>query len=51
MYEIHILASPMDGSAGKAMQKTQETWVQFLDQEDPLEGGMATHSRILANTK
>ena len=26
----------------------QETWVQFLDQEDPLEKGMATHSSILA---
>ena len=39
------------GSAVKnppAMQEPQETWVQFLDQEDPLEEGMATHSRILA---
>ena len=26
----------------------QETWVQFLDQEDPLEKEMATHSSILA---
>ena len=26
----------------------QETWVRFLDQEDPLEGEMATHSRIFA---
>ena len=26
----------------------QETWVQFLGQEDPLEKGMATHSSILA---
>jgi len=25
-----------------------ETWVQSLGQEDPLEKGMATHSRILA---
>ena len=25
-----------------------ETWVQSLDQEDPLEKGMATHSSILA---
>ena len=31
-----------------AMQKTQETWVQFLDWEDPLEEGMATHSSNLA---
>ena len=26
----------------------QETWVQSLGQEDPLEEGMATHSNILA---
>ena len=26
----------------------QETWVLSLDQEDPLEKGMATHSNILA---
>ena len=26
----------------------QETWFQSLDQEDPLENGMATHSIILA---
>ena len=25
----------------------QETWVQSLGREDPLEGGMATHSNIL----
>ena len=30
------------------MQETQETWVQFLGQEDPLVEGMATHSSILA---
>ena len=27
---------------------TQETWVQFLGWEDPLEKHMATHSSILA---
>ena len=31
-----------------AKQETQETWVQSLGQEDPLEQEMATHSRILA---
>ena len=31
-----------------AMQKTQETGVQSLCWQDPLEEGMATHSRILA---
>ena len=30
------------------MQERQETWVQSLDQEDPLEEQMATHSSILA---
>ena len=31
-----------------AIQDTQETQVQSLGQEDPLEKEMATHSRILA---
>ena len=31
-----------------AMQEPQETLVQSLGQEDPLEEGMATHSSILA---
>ena len=30
-----------------AVQETQETWVQSLGREDPLEEGMATHSSIL----
>ena len=30
------------------VQETQETWVQFLDLEDPLESEMTTHSTILA---
>ena len=30
------------------MQETYEMWVQSLDQEDPLEEGMATHYSILA---
>ena len=28
-----------------AMQETQQTWVQSLGQEDPLEEEMATHTR------
>ena len=32
----------------KNLPAIQETWVQFLGQEDPLEKGMATHSSILA---
>ena len=31
-----------------AVQEPQETGVQYLGQEDPLEEGMATHSSILA---
>ena len=30
------------------MQEMEETWVQSLDQEDPLEKEMATHFSILA---
>ena len=30
------------------MHETQETWVQSLGQEDPVEEEMATHSSILA---
>ena len=30
------------------MQMTQEIWVRFLGQEDPLEEEMATHFSILA---
>ena len=31
----------------KSPPARQETWVQSLDREDPLEKGMATHSSIL----
>ena len=31
-----------------AVQGTQDTWVRSLDQEDPLEQVMATHSSTLA---
>ena len=30
------------------MPAAQQTWVQSLGQEDPLEKGMATHSSIIA---
>ena len=39
------------GSAVKnlpAVQETQESWVRFLVQKDPVEEEIATHSRILA---
>ena len=32
----------------KSPPAMQETWVQSLGQEDPLEEGMAIHSSILA---
>ena len=31
----------------KTLPSTQETWVQSLDREDPLEKEMATHFSIL----
>ena len=31
----------------KNLSAMQETWVRFLDWEDPLEKGKATHSSIL----
>ena len=31
-----------------ASQEPPETWVRSLDWEDPLEGGIVTHSNILA---
>ena len=35
----------------KNLRVMQETQVQFLGQEDPLQKGMATHSSILINQK
>ena len=32
----------------KSLPAMQETWVQSLGLDDPLEKGMATHSSILA---
>ena len=37
-----------DGSDVKNLPAVQETQVQSLGREDPLEKGMATHSSILA---
>ena len=49
-FEIYFLASPMAQQVKNllAVQETQETWVQSLGWEDPLEEAMATHSSILA---
>ena len=35
-------------SVGKELPAVQETWVQFLGREDPLEQEMATHSSTVA---
>ena len=42
-----LLASPV-AQMVKNLPEMQETQVQSLGQEDPLEEGMATHSSILA---
>ena len=43
MYWTSLLAQSV-----KDLPAVQETWVQSLGQEDPLEKEMATHSSILA---
>ena len=49
MLVLHILYLGFHGgSAVKNLTAMQETWVQSLGQEDPLEKGMALHSSILA---
>ena len=52
MYFIYMLICICRASLVVQMVKnlpaTQKTWVRPLGWEDPLEKGMATHSRILA---
>ena len=43
-----ILRKSLVAQMVKNLSPVQETWVQFVGQEDPLEKGMATHSSILA---
>ena len=45
---IHTCMGFPQESAVKNLPVMQETWVQPLGQEDPLERGRATHSSILA---
>ena len=40
--------APLVAQTVKNLPAVQETWVQSLGQEDPLEKGIATHSSILA---
>ena len=44
----HNVRASLVAQAVKDLPAMQETWVQWLFQEDPLEKGMATHSNILA---
>ena len=48
MWRILLLWGFPGGSLLKNTPAMQETWVQSLSQEDPLEKEMATHSSILA---
>ena len=43
-----ILGASLIAQLVKNLPAMQETWVQFLDGEDPLEKELATHSSILA---
>ena len=40
---------PLVAQMVKNLPAMQDTRVQFLDQEDPLEKGMSTHSSVLAS--
>ena len=42
------LEAPLVAQIEKNLPAMQETWVQSLGWEDPLEEGMTTHSSILA---
>ena len=47
MHILYFIAS-LVAQLVKNLPTVQETWVQALDWEDPLEMGKATHSSILA---
>ena len=48
MYNQHLLWASLVAQLVKNLPVMHETQVQSLGQEDPLEPGMATHSRTLA---
>ena len=48
LYLINLIVGFLDGSVVKNPPANQETRVQSLDQEYPMEKEMATHSSILA---
>jgi len=47
-YIIKIIASFLVAQMIKNLPAMEETWVQYLGQDDSLEKGRATHSGILA---
>ena len=49
LYTEYILKGFPAGSDSKDSAAMPETWVQSLGQENPLEKGMATHSKQFLN--
>ena len=45
---MYCTENPTVAQTLKNLPAVQETWIQFLGWEDPLEKGMITHSNILA---
>ena len=48
LHKLFLTLGSPGGSDGKESACNAGYWVQSLDQEDPLEKGMATHSSVLA---
>ena len=48
MLKILLLGASLVAQKVMTLSAMQETWVQSLDEEDPLEKKMAMHSSILA---
>ena len=49
MYHLGVSLMAQVVKNPPAMQETQETWIRFLGQEDPLEDKMTPHFSILAS--
>ena len=47
-YPLQYSWASLEAQLVKNLPAVQETWVQSLDWEDPLEKGKATHSSVLA---
>ena len=47
-YPLHYSWASLVAQTVKNLPAMRETWVRFLDWEDPLEEGMGKHSSILA---